>query len=277
MHSSLYFGRVRHRRFLPREHTFRYDLFMVYLDLAELDRVFAGRWLWSTRRTALARFRRADYLGDPSLSLDEAVRQRVAQATGQRPTGPIRMLTHLRYFGYVFNPVSFYYVHDAADTRVETIVAEITNTPWEERHSYVLTQDTAGNPTNSDDPTQCPRPGAPQRHRFAKAFHVSPFMPMEQGYDWRFSEPGNTLSVHMQNLQAESKVFDATLALERQPITGASLARALLLFPLMTLKIIAAIHWQALRLWLKRTPFHAHPSRRPRTGAAAAHTQDSKP
>lgn len=265
MHSALYVGRVRHRRFLPRAHVFRYGLFMVYLDLSELDQVFAGRWLWSTRRIALARFKRADYLGDPALSLDEAVRQRVAQATGIHPTGPIRMLTHLRYFGHVFNPVSFYYVHDAADTRVETIVAEITNTPWKERHSYVLTQDRNDN-----------APGAPQRHRFAKVFHVSPFMPMEQDYDWRFSEPGDTLSVHMENLQAGAKVFDATLALERQPITGTRLASALLLFPLMTLKVIAAIHWQALRLWLKRTPFHVHPAKHPRAASSDTRTQESR-
>jgi DUF1365 family protein len=268
MFSALYVGRVRHRRFQPRPHDFRYGLFMVYLDLAELDRVFAGRWFWSTRRLALARFRRADYLGDPTLPLDEAVRRCVAEATGQRPTGPIRMLTHLRYFGYVFNPVSFYYVYDADDTRVETIVAEITNTPWKERHSYVLPQS-----------AEAAKPGV-HRHRFAKDFHVSPFMPMAQDYDWRFSTPSETLSVHMENLQAGEKVFDATLALERQALNGANLARALLFFPLMTVQVIVGIHWQALRLWLKRTPFHIHPSKRPPRPApagAAATQQEPRP
>lgn len=248
MHSALYFGRVRHRRFAPHAHSFQYRLFMVYLDLAELDQVFAGRWFWSTRRLALARFKRADYLGDPALPLDEAVRQHVAQATGRRPSGPIRMLTHLRYFGHVFNPVTFYYVHDEADTRVETIVAEITNTPWNERHRYVLTQ----------DGTEAV-PATVHRHRFAKAFHVSPFMPMDQHYDWRFSTPGPTLSVHMENTRAGQTVFDATLALTHCRITGASLARALLLYPLMSTRVVAAIYWQALRLWFKRTPFHTHP------------------
>lgn len=249
MHSALYVGRVRHRRVSPQPHSFRYGLFMVYLDLSELDQVFAGRWLWSTKRAALARFCRSDYLGDASVPLDEAVRQRVTEVTGQRPTGPIRMLTHLRYFGHVFNPVTFYYVHDAADTRVETIVAEITNTPWKERHSYVLPQraDTAHPDVH--------------RHAFEKDFHVSPFMPMAQSYDWRFSTPRETLSVHMENLERGGKVFDATLALERRPITGLNLARALAQFPLMTVKVVAAIHWQALKLWLKRTPFYTHPSK----------------
>ena len=138
MQSCLYNGWVRHRRFAPRAHAFRYRLFMAYLDLTELDHVFRGRWFWSTRRPALAWFRRADYLGNPSVPLDQAVRDAVERDTGMRPRGPIRLLTHLRYFGHGFNPVSFYYCFDPADTRVETIVAEITNTPWAERHAYVL-------------------------------------------------------------------------------------------------------------------------------------------
>jgi uncharacterized protein len=138
MHSALYLGRVRHRRFAPREHAFEYRLFMVYLDLTELDRVFRGRWLWSTRRPALARLRRADCLGAAALPLDQAVRDCVERETGIRPSGPIRMLAHLRYFGFCFNPATFYYCFDAAGARLETVVVEITNTPWNERHAYVL-------------------------------------------------------------------------------------------------------------------------------------------
>lgn len=250
MHSALYRGRLRHRRHAPRPHAFEYTLFMVYLDLAELDGVFRGRWLWSTRRAALAWLRRADYLGDPAVPLDAAVRDRVERETGTRPTGPIRMLTHLRMFGFVFNPVTFYYCFDAAGTRVETIVAEITNTPWRERHAYVLGAEADRGR------------GDVHRYAFPKRFHVSPFLPMDLGYDWRFGTPGRTLAVHMDDLAGGRKVFDATLALERVEITAGSLARTLAAFPFMTLKVIAAIYWQALRLWLKRTPFHTHPDKR---------------
>jgi len=249
MHSALYTGRLRHRRFAPRGHHFSYRLFMVYVDLAELDRIFRGRWLWSVRRPALAWLRRADYLGDPAKPLDAAVRDRVAQHTGGRPAGPIRMLAHLRYFGVGFNPVTFYYCFDAADTRVEAIVAEITNTPWNQRHAYVLT-----NPTADSRPRTL-------RYRFAKEFHVSPFMPMEMDYDWRFDVPGQRLHVNMQNFQQGERVFDATLNLERREISAGALARALVAFPCMTATVLAGIYVQALRLWFKRIPFHANPSR----------------
>lgn len=264
MHSAIYTGRLRHRRFAPSGHAFEYRLFMMYLDLAELDTVFAGRWLWSARRPAAAWLRRADYLGDPRMPLDQAVCERVANETGRRPAGPVRMLTHLRYFGYGFNPVTFYYCFDAEDRRVETIVAEITNTPWNERHAYVL----------ADDRNE--GRGLLRRFRFGKAFHVSPFMPMEVGYDWRFSAPGRRLFVHMENYQEGIKTFDATLDLERRAPSAANLAAALASFPVMTLKVIGAIYWQALRLWLKGVPFHPHPAKRPARGPQTTRTAGTR-
>ena len=250
LHSCLYFGTLRHRRFEPRPHTFRYRLYMTWLDLSELDEVFRGRWFWSTRRPALAWLRRADYLGDPAITLDLAVRDRVEQSTGRRPEGPVRLLTHLRTFGHCFNPVSFYYCYDATGRQVQTIVAEITNTPWNERHAYVL-------PAGQDEGN-----GRAMRFRFGKAFHVSPFMPMDMEYDWRFTAPGERLAVHMVNHRAGAGVFDATLALERRELSGANLAVALLRYPFATVQVMAAIYWQAARLWLKRVPFHIHPAKR---------------
>lgn len=248
MHSCLYEGQVRHRRFGPRKHHFTYRVFYAYLDLDEVDGVFAKRWLWSSRRPALAWFNRRDYLGDAHVPLKRAVQERVAQATGKRPQGPIRILTHLRYFGLVFNPVSFYYCFDENDTRVETIVAEITNTPWGERYAYVLPMDRSASSSRH------------WRYAMPKVFHVSPFMPMDIDYQWFFSAPRERLDVHMVNLRAGERIFDATMTLAREPLDAANCARVLLRYPLMTLKVITAIYWQALRLYLKGTAVYPHPS-----------------
>ena len=249
MNSCLYNGWVRHRRAGPRAHEFRYRIFMTYIDLKELPQLFSRFWLWSARRPALVQFRREDYYGSASQPLDTAIRDLVAAETGTRPEGTVRLLTHLRYFGYCFNPVSLYYCFDAKDEHIEAIVAEITNTPWGERHAYVL-------PANSG------RAGhSSLRFQFDKRFHVSPFLPMDMQYDWRFSPPGERLLVHMENFRAQEKAFDATLVLERQEISSGSLARTLLAFPFITAGVSIAIYWQACKLWLKKTPFHTHPDK----------------
>lgn len=250
MYSAIYEGTVRHRRFAPVRNEFAYRLFMMYLDLAELKEVFRGHLLCSTEHFNLAYLRRKDHLGDPAVSVDEAVRLLVAERTGTRPAGPIRLLTHLRYFGHCFNPVSLFYCYDPPGQRVETIVAEITNTPWHERHCYVL-------PETMNEHHQ-----AWKRYRFPKVFHVSPFIGMNVDYDWRFLEPGERLQVHMEDYAGGRKLFDATLSLRRRPITGVGLARVLARYPLMTVQVAAKIHWQALRLWRKGAPFYVHPRKR---------------
>jgi len=249
MHSCLYEGQVRHRRFGPKTHTFTYPVVYAYLDLDELDQVFAGRWFWSTTNPAPVRFRRKDYLGDSTVSLKTAVRQRIERETGHFPSGPIRVLSHLRHFGFSFNPVIFYYCFDSTDSFVETIVAEITNTPWNERHAYVLPRKQSF--SHSED----------LRFRFGKVFHVSPFMPMDLQYDWAFGSPDQCLKVYMKNMNHDRTMFDARLTLERQLINGFTCARALIRYPMMSMKVIIAIYWQALKLFLKRMPFYSHPSK----------------
>ncbi|NOT31987.1 MAG: DUF1365 domain-containing protein [Planctomycetes bacterium] len=247
MKSAIYEGEVFHRRLEPRPHDFRYRLFLMYLDLDELPRLFAGRWLWSAGAPALAWFRRADYMGAPDTSLREAVLERVERELGRRPAGAVRVLTHLRTFGYVCNPVTFYYCFDPQD-ELEAIVAEITNTPWGERHAYVLDARASAGTEEL-------------RWRFHKDFHVSPFHGMDLDYEWSLHAPGERLDVHMTSLERGRPVFHAGLACRRRAVTGRNLASVLLRYPLLSARIHAAIYWQAARLFLKRAPFHAHPKK----------------
>ncbi len=250
MESCIYEGQVKHTRTEPLIHKFRYSIFMMYLDLDELDTVFDKRWFWSTRRTALARFRRSDHLGPESQPLQESVRDLVEEETGARPAGPIRLLTHMSYYGYCFNPVSFYYCFEQDGETLHTIVAEVTNTPWGEMDTYVL-------PMSMNIAK-----GHSFRFQPAKKMHVSPFMEMDNEYDWCFTRPAERLTVFMANSKDGKRFFDASLALKRREITGFSLSRVLLLFPMMTAKVVAGIYWEALRLWLKRCPVYAHPDKK---------------
>jgi len=251
MHSCIYEGTIRHRRYRPRSNQFQYGLFFMYLDLAELPSLFDIHPLWSYEKANIASFRRRDHFGDPAISMDQAVRTLVEARLGRRPSGPIRLLTHLRYFGYCFNPASFYYCYDTAGTSVDTIVVEIHNTPWGERHCYVLGAEQNEHPIRNW-----------RRHQFAKAFHVSPFIDIDIHYDWRFRLPDDSIRVHLIDYEKGEPLFDASLKLQRRHINRQSLTRALLRYPVMTGKVITLIYWQALRLLLKRTPFFVHPKKR---------------
>lgn len=247
MHSCIYEGRVRHSRTEPALHRFRYRMFQMYLDLDELDSVFSGRWFWSTQRFALARFRRRDHIRRDAPSLKGAILDLVESESGCRPEGPVRLLTNLSYYGYCFNPVSFYYCFNKQDDAVEAIVAEVNNTPWGERTTYVL-------PASKSIGTERALRFQPKKH-----MHVSPFMQMDIDYDWCFTRPADRATVYMANSREGRRIFDAAMVMHRVEINGRSLARVLVAFPFMTFKVVAAIYWQALRLWLKRVPFYPHP------------------
>jgi DUF1365 family protein len=243
--SAIYEGTVRHRRFAEHAHEFEYRLALAYVDLDELPSL-------SLLHGRLVRFERSDYLGDARIPLDEAVRALVAERTGDRPTGPIRLLTQLRSFGHSFNPVSFYYCFDSSGEHVDAVVAEVTNTPWGERHAYVVQRSGPGILKGDSE----------------KVLHVSPFMDMDQRYDWRVADPGPTLSVHIENRRAtgtlgQERTFDATLSMRRRPLTRRTLAGVTARYPAATARVLALIYAHALRLKLKGVRVRAHPGESP--------------
>jgi uncharacterized protein len=241
-HSAVYEGTIRHRRFAVHRTEFTHRLALAYLDLDELPGLLGGRLV--RRRPGLVRVRRGDYLGDPAVPLADAVRELVERSTGAAPDGPIRLLTQPRTFGHCFNPVSFYYCFGAGG-RLDAIVAEVTNTPWGERHAYVL--DRSGEESVL-------------RGAHEKRLHVSPFMRMGQRYEWRAPAPGPTLSVHIESRESGTPAFDATLALRRRPLTGRTLAEISARYPVATLRVLGLIYGHAMALKLRGVPVHPHPA-----------------
>jgi DUF1365 family protein len=244
--SCIYEGTIRHRRHEPVRHELRHPIALLFVDLGELPVVLDRHPLWSARRRAFGRLRRADHLGDPSQPLDAAVRDVVEAASGARPAGPVRLLTQPRTFGHGFTPVSFYYCYEPGGERVRAVVAEVTNTPWGERHAYVLAGD---------------RDGRALQGGLQKAFHVSPFMGMDHRYRWRVVEPGRELLVHIEAERAGRRAFDATLTLRRRELDAHALNRLLWRYPAAPLVGQARIYAHALRLALKGAPYFPHPGR----------------
>jgi hypothetical protein len=247
MEPAIYSGTIRHRRFEPAHHEFTYPLFMAFLDVDRIPELMSVSPLASYNRFNWASFHERDHFGDPALTLRQRL---VADAAGQGirlPEGRIFLLTHLRYLGYNFNPISLFYCYNP-NGRIETIMAEVSST-FGETHNYWLS---AANRNASPDS---------RRYRCPKAIHVSPFMPMELDYRFVLPPPGERLIAHMNTMDGERSDFDATLRLRREPWSAASLHRALLRFPWVTGKVIAAIHWEALRLYWKKVPVYTHPAR----------------
>jgi len=249
MLSCIYEGQVRHRRLSPVTHQFSYRLFMLYLDLDEAPSVLQSGLGLGEGRFLPASFRREDHLGERAMPLPDALRRLVKARTNQDLPGPVRLLTLLRSFGYYFSPLNLYYCFDGDGTTVTCIVAEVTNTPWLEKHWYVLWE---GNRVGI--PTQL-------RFRHAKGFHVSPFMDMNAWYEWHLSEPGPRLTVSLANCNDHGRYFDVSMVLNRRELSRGALTGTLLRYPWMTGRVSQAIYWQALRLWLKKCPLYPHPGR----------------
>ncbi len=240
--SALYKGKVYHQRFKPTQHKFDYDIYLFWLKLETEELATLSRELqyFSAEGKARVRFKREDYLGDPSVTLREAVLDRMTELNeGNRLSGDVFMLGQLRMWGWYFSPVNFYYLRNS-EGKYTHMLAEVSNTPWNERHHYLVNLD-----TQDDTP---------------KAFHVSPFNPMDMTYQWSISQPSTNLSLAMDCVRNE-KEFSAGINLTKFTLDNANLTQALKRIPSMTIKTVAGIYWHALKLLLKRTPLYTHPEK----------------
>lgn len=250
---GLYTGTLRHRRFRPRGHEFTYSLFMAWLDIDRIPALMKKSPWTSYNRFNWASFQERDHFGDPRLSLRERVERDAREQGVSLPEGPIFLLTHLRYLGYCFNPISFYFCYHRSG-HPGAILAEVNSTFGESRNYWLW-------PQNQQPSTNA------LRYRCPKTLHVSPFMGMNLDYEFVLTEPGEKLVAHMNTIERDGiskstePLLDATLTLRHEPWTARNLARVLLRHPWMTAKVIGAIHFQALLLFLKRVPVFTHPDR----------------
>ncbi|WP_320671446.1 DUF1365 domain-containing protein [Patulibacter defluvii] len=247
--SAVYLGRISHRRHAPQVHAFSYPTAMLYVSLEQLPDVLERHRGWGVERRAPLAFRRRDHHGDPAVPLDEAIRRTVATRCGRRPRGPVRLLFQPRLLGRSFNPVTFAYCFGDDGVTLEAVLAEVTNTPWGERHAYVL------------DAARADREGDALAVGLDKAFHVSPFMAIDHRYRWRTTIPGPRLRIHLASERDGRRIFDAGLDLDRRPLDAAGLRAYLRHQPLGPFAVLGRIYGQALRLAARRVPIHPHPDR----------------
>jgi uncharacterized protein len=240
--SALYEGEVWHKRVSP-PHSFSYRLAMCLIDLDDVEEIMAEHPLWSTNRGRPVQFRRSDYLGEASETLEAAVRQLVDDAIGVKSSGPIRLLTHLRTWGWCFNPVSFYFCYDERSC-LQAVVASVTNTPWGESHNYVLRAHD-GRVESSPE----------------KQLHVSPYLPMGCHYEFTIANPEERCDIRANVFDDERLLLATGMHLKRSPLDRKHMSSLIVRYPFLTWRVSAGIYRQALRLRLKGANFHPHPAR----------------
>lgn len=238
MDSALYQGKVFHTRHLPKKHHFGYEIFLFWLALDELPQVQNEIRGFSFSKWSWLQFRRSDYLGDPDVPLEQAVLEKMSNLAGKRLSGRVFLLGQVRMLGLYFSPVNFYYLMDD-DGTFSHVLAEVSNTPWNERHHYLVDLNVQ---ENSE-----------------KSFHVSPFNPMNMDYQWKIFQPAEQLALHLSCVK-QSKHFDASLHLHRKKLNSRTLLRVLMSIPNMTVKTVWGIYWQALKLFIKGVPVYPHPA-----------------
>jgi len=246
MKSAIYRGSVFHSRKKPFDHEFKYSLYMAYVNLKEINNILPNSFLWGINKKALISFNRRDYLERPEKKLIDAAKNLVFERIGKKIKGPIYLLAHLRTYGHCFNPVSFYYCYDKSEKNIDAIIAEVTNTPWKQRYCYVL------DCQNSEKKNSF-------KNIKDKKLHVSPFFPMDHEYHFSISKPEKTITIKIDNLNQGVKVHEALLSLNKEDFSKKSLIKALINFPFMTVKVVTAIHWQAIKLWFKGAKLYNNP------------------
>ncbi|MBF0264157.1 MAG: DUF1365 domain-containing protein [Gammaproteobacteria bacterium] len=236
INSAIYQGAVRHRRFAPTEHKFTYSMYMLALDLDDVEQVAKENKYFSNRLLSPLRFRREDYFGDKSQLLKQSVLDKAEELGGDiNGIDRVLFLGQVRCFGIYFSPVNFYFCY--RDNHAVLMIAEVSNTPWNETHCYLV---------NLDNPMET-----------EKAFHVSPFMDLNMSYHWHIKAPENVTRIHIENWKSD-KVFDATLTLKRETLNNQNTKKLLKQWPLMNLSILKGIYWQAFHLFRKKLPIYSH-------------------
>lgn len=247
----LYRGTVMHARMKPKQHRFSYRVASLLIDLDRLDEADRQSRLFGVNRRALYSFREADHGPRDGTSLRDHAQRCAAREGVDLSKGRVRLLCYPRLFGYVFNPLSVYFCDDAAG-KLALIIYEVRNT-FGEMQSYVL-------PVRDGEMSQ-----AGLRQQQDKQFYVSPFIEMGMRYHFRLSPPADDVKLRILETDAEGPLLAATFHGRRQTLSTVALLRMFASLPLMTLKIMAAIHWEALRLWAKGIRLAARP-------AATAHS-----